>query len=270
MSKGSSEVSQYGRDTASGPSDSVFSLDGVSLSYGAKSALNNVSFSLKRGESLALIGPSGSGKTSLFRLCLGMLKADEGSVYCQQKDIATLQPKDLRAMRSQLGFISQDFALVPNLSVLQNVLAGRLGSRSFLRSCRDFIAPTRSDIENVHSTLAAVGIADTIFKKVFRLSGGEQQRVAIARALFQKPIALIADEPVSSVDPARAEATLYLLKELSERHNLGLLVSLHDLDLARIFFPRLLGLRDGSLVFDCPTQDVSEEMLLSLYRIESS
>jgi phosphonate transport system ATP-binding protein len=246
----------------------VFSLDGVSVSYGNKKALKDASFSLGAGESLALIGPSGSGKTSLLRLCLGMRRAEGGSVYCQQRDIATLSPKDLRSLRSSLGFISQDYALVPNLSVLQNVLAGRLGSRSFLRSCRDFIAPTRSDVENVHATLAAVGIADKIFKKVFRLSGGEQQRVAIARALFQKPIALLADEPVSSVDPARAEATLYLLKELSERHNLALIVSLHDLELARMFFPRLIGLRNGFVAFDSPTEAVNEGMLLDLYRLD--
>jgi phosphonate transport system ATP-binding protein len=130
--------------------------------------------------------------------------------------------------------------------VLQNVIAGRLGRRGSLGALRDLLRPSRSDTREIHRILERVGIGERLYERTDRLSGGEQQRVAIARALFQQPAALLADEPVSSVDPARARDTVSLLAELSAERDLTLCMSLHNLDLAREFFPRLVGLRRGS------------------------
>ena len=175
---------------------------------------------------------------------------------------------DLRAVRAHIGFVHQDSALVPNLRVSQNVIAGGLGRASFFASARAMLWPARADLERAARILTRVGIGDKLFQRTDRLSGGERQRVAIARALFQDPSALLADEPVSAVDPARARDTVELLCELSRERGLTLVVSLHDIALAREFFPRLVGLRAGRIVFDQRTPDVAARTLTDLYALE--
>jgi phosphonate transport system ATP-binding protein len=192
----------------------------------------------------------------------------EGSVRVARRDLAQLDAGELRRVRSTIGFVHQDHSLVPNLRVSQNVIAGSLGRRSFAGAVRSMLWPKQSDLERAAAILARVGIGDKLFQRTDRLSGGERQRVAIARALFQEPSALLADEPVSSVDPARARDTVALLCELSRERGLTLVVSIHDIDLAREFFARLVGLRQGRIVFDRDTQSVTEDELVRLYTIE--
>jgi phosphonate transport system ATP-binding protein len=164
--------------------------------------------------------------------------------------------------------VHQDLALVPNLRVSQNVIAGGLGALGFLASARAMLLPSSADLERVVAILERVGIGEKLFQRTDSLSGGQRQRVAIARALFQDPRALLADEPVSSVDPARARDTVGLLRSLCAERGLTLLVSLHDLELAREFFPRLVGLRDGRIVFDRPTSELAESEYRELYRLD--
>ena len=171
----------------------------------------------------------------------------------------------LRALRSRIGFVHQDLALVPNLRVLQNVLAGRLGRWGLWSALRALLWPGRSAKTDVFKLLAELGIEEKIFEPVANLSGGEAQRVALARALFQEPSVLLADEPVASVDPSRARSVLELLLRVARDRKLPLVVSLHQADLAREFFPRLVGMRAGRIVFDRDRSEVSDADWEALY-----
>ncbi|MBL8858448.1 MAG: ATP-binding cassette domain-containing protein [Planctomycetes bacterium] len=239
----------------------------ASVRYDARAALLEASLVVDPGESVALVGPSGAGKTTLLRLLNASLTPSAGSVCVDYKNLAQLSPVELRAVRARIGFVHQDPSLVPNLRVSQNVIAGALGRASFFGSARAMLWPRRTDLERAARILTRVGIGDKLFQRTDRLSGGERQRVAIARALFQDPSALLADEPVSSVDPARARDTVALLCELSRERGLTLVVSIHDIALAREFFPRLVGLRAGRIVFDERTQDVEAGALTDLYAL---
>ncbi|MDH3592193.1 MAG: ATP-binding cassette domain-containing protein, partial [Planctomycetota bacterium] len=151
----------------------------------------------------------------------------------------------------------------------QNVVLGRLGNRSFFGAFRSLLRPARDELEEMHRILERVGIPEKLYQRTDKLSGGQQQRVAIARALYQEPASLLADEPVSSVDPARARDTIGLLTSISAERNLTLCMSLHNLDLARQYFPRLIGLREGRVVFDKPAAEITDGEFEALYRLEN-
>ncbi|MGB0242045.1 MAG: phosphonate ABC transporter ATP-binding protein [Verrucomicrobiales bacterium] len=245
----------------------AFQLENVTLRFGSLAAVDNVSLSIEPGEQVAFIGPSGSGKTTLIRLLNTMRRQDEGSLSVFGENVSEFSDRRLRELRSLVATIPQHLGLVLNLTSLQNVILGKGGSRGTLRSIRDLIFPAHDDQLAVHEILDRVGIEEKLFERISNLSGGQQQRVAIARALFQEPKALLADEPVSSVDPARARDTVKLLTELSKERGFTLGVSLHHLELAREFFPRLVGMRNGKVVFDGAPESLSEEDLEALYEL---
>jgi phosphonate transport system ATP-binding protein len=246
----------------------AFELRGASVSYGGVAALADAELAFSPGEAACLVGPSGAGKTTLLRLLCGAIRPTRGEVRVEGRDLATLAPAELRRVRARIGFVHQDLALVPNLRVSRNVIAGKLGALGFLASLRAMLLPSSRDLDRARGILERVGIGQKLEQRTDALSGGERQRVAIARALYQDPLAILADEPVSSVDPARARDTIALLVELAAERGLTLLVSLHDLELARAFFPRLVGLRDARVVFDLPTAAIDEGRFRSLYRLE--
>lgn len=246
-----------------------FELQDVGVRYGAQAALSHVDLVIAPGERVALIGPSGAGKTTLLGLLNGTVRPSLGRVLAERRDLATLTPGELRTLRAHIGFVYQDHCLVPNLRVAQNVIAGGFGRRGFLGALRSMTWPLRADLERAAGILERVGIGDKLFQRTDRLSGGERQRTAIARALFQEPGALLADEPVSAVDPARARDTVALLCDLSAERGLTLVASLHDVRLAREFFPRLVGLRGGRVEFDARAQDVDDDRLEALYALEA-
>jgi len=249
----------------------AFRLRGIAVRFGASAALDGVDLEVGAGESLALVGPSGAGKTTLLRLLNGTQIPDGGTVEVNGEPLASLARGPLRRLRSRIGFVHQDLSLVPSLRVSQNVLSGRLGSLSFAGAFRTILFPGSADLARAHALLDRVGIPDKLFERCDRLSGGQRQRVAIARALMQEPVALLADEPVSSVDPARARDTVALLTEISRERGITLVMSLHNLALAREFFPRLVGLRGGRVLFDRPTAAVGDaefDMLYDLARAE--
>ncbi len=244
-----------------------FQLDSVSLDFGEVKAVNDLSLIVKEGESFALIGPSGGGKTSLLRLFNTTLLPNSGQVHVLGKETSKLSPRELRALRSRIATIPQNLGLVPSLTALQNVLHGKGGQRSTLRSMKDLLHPSAADVEKVYALLDRVGIEEKLYQPVSRLSGGQQQRVAIARALFQEPTVLLADEPVSAVDPARARDLVTLLRELAEEHQLTLCMSLHDVDLAQEFFPRIIGMRQGEAQLDAAPNKISPKDLAGLYQL---
>ncbi|MCB9465235.1 MAG: ATP-binding cassette domain-containing protein [Candidatus Eisenbacteria bacterium] len=245
------------------------SVRNASVRFGTTVALDGVDLAIKAGESVALVGPSGSGKTTLLRLLGAVLSPTAGSVRIDGTDVAQRSPRDLRALRSRIGTVPQDLRLVPELRVYQNVAAGRVGRRSFLGLTRDLLFPAQATLTEIHTLLDRVGIEEKLYHRVDQLSGGQRQRVAVARALYQEPELLLADEPVSSVDPARARDALELLCKVAAEHHLTFVTSLHHIDLAREFFPRLVGVRRGRIEFDVRSEDVDEGAIERLYSLEA-
>ena len=237
--------------------------------YGTNLGLAPLSLAIHPGERVALVGPSGSGKTTLLRLLAGAMVPDQGpgAVVIDGKSPANLKPG--RELASLVGIVSQRFDLVPHLPVLHNVLAGRLGHWSLARSILSLVWPMER--RAAQQALARVGIADKINERPGHLSGGEQQRVAIARMMMQSPLVILADEPVASLDPARAEEVMELLVGLVSWNGDGgdsqraLVASLHTASLIRRHFTRVIGLRESRVQFDLPAGDLDDAVLDELY-----
>jgi len=194
-----------------------------------------------------------------------MLTPTRGRVQIDGAPLAELGPRERRAACARTGFVHQDGALVPNLRVLANVISGRFGHWSALGALWRTAWPARATVVEVYELLRQLGIEDKLYARLDTLSGGEQQRVALARALYQEPTLLLADEPVAAVDPERARALIDLLQSVCAQRGLTLVVNLHDLELARRSFTRLIGLRQGRVQFDAPTSDLTDADFAQLY-----
>ena len=245
-----------------------FELRDACVDFDGHAACAGLDLDIGRGEMVAFVGPSGAGKTTALRLLNQTVRPKSGIVRADGVDLATLSDASLRALRARIGVIPQDLGLVPNLRVSQNVLAGRLGRQGTLRSLGAILFPPRAQLERVLALLDRLGVGEKLYHRVDSLSGGEMQRVAIARALYQEAGALLADEPLSALDPARSRETIQLLVTLAREHELTLVLSMHDIALAREFVPRLVGLRDGRVLFDDRTEVIAEERYGDLYRLE--
>ncbi len=237
----------------------------ISHSFGTTKALEDVSLTVDAGEQVALIGSSGCGKTTLLRLMGTQLMPSKGQVLILDKSPSDLSPKELKHLRTRIAMIPQHLGLVPNVRVLNNVLNGGLGKLNLWQTFRQLILPAASATRRAYNLLDRAGISEKLYDRTDSLSGGQQQRVAVARALYQNPAVMLADEPVSSIDPARARDTISLLTQLSREEGITLIVSLHNLELAREFFPRLIGLRAGRIAFDTSPEDLSTQDCQKLY-----
>jgi len=226
-------------------------------------ALERVALLVTAGESIALLGPSGAGKTTLLALLDGRLQGWTGRVSVLGAPLDPDHPPP-RTRRPDTGFVFQEFALVERSTVLHNVLNGRLGRMSPLRALLG--SPTAHDLEIARTALADCGIADLTERRVDSLSGGQRQRVAIARCLAQEPRLILADEPVSNLDPTRAGEILSLLTGAARARGATALFSSHQPDLARRFAQRIIGIRGGRIVFDVPTSELNEAATADLYR----
>lgn len=235
---------------------SSFRLAGVHAQQAGFPVLRGVDLDIHDEVPVALLGPSGAGKTSLLRLLGGTLLPSQGEAQLLDVNPRIASPAELRDLRRRVGFVHQDLALVPNLRVLPNVLAGRLGRFGLLGALRHLLWPSPTTKAQVFALLEELGIEEKLFEPVRNLSGGEAQRVALARALYQEPSVLLADEPVASVDPSRARSVLELLLQVARDRSIPLVVSLHQADLAKEYFPRLVGLRQGRVLFDCAREEV--------------
>lgn len=226
-------------------------------------AIDGIDLEVRKGEKVALIGPSGAGKTTLFRMLNCTLRPTSGRLCIHGENVETLHGRPLRQMRRRIGTVYQQHNLVPRLRVIHNVLSGQLGRWSTLRSLISLVRP--SDIQLAYDALMRVGIEDKIFTRTDELSGGQQQRVAIARVLIQNPEVILADEPVSSVDPSLAQTIIRLLLDISDCMQKTLLMSLHSVDLALAYFPRVIGIKKGKAIFDLSPDKISEDLLADLY-----
>jgi phosphonate transport system ATP-binding protein len=242
----------------------VVEFAGVSFSYdGLNSALKNISFAVQAGEKIALIGQSGSGKSTLLRLINGEHASSSGLVSTLGKNLATLKGSSLRALRSKVAIVYQDFGVLPRMSALENVLTGSLGRLRLPRlGIRSYPKTFRAEALEV---LGRVGLREFAYQRVGELSGGQIQRVAIARAIFQKPELLLLDEPVSSLDPETSRIILELITKLAKEDGLTVLVSLHQAEWAKKWPDRVIGLRKGMLVLDTPAKTLTLSELKKFY-----
>ena len=233
--------------------------------FGDKVALNQVSFQVNPGEMLALVGASGSGKSTLLRHLNGLQVGDSGCVQIfgtSLQDNGQLHSQ-VRSLRSKIGFIFQQFNLVNRLTVLENVLAGRLSQISLLRSTFRLFSPTEKRI--ALEALERVGILDQADKRADLLSGGQQQRVAIARCLVQQARIILADEPIASLDPESSRRVMELLCELNRENGITVITSLHQVQVVRHYFDRSIALKDGEVRYDGHTTGLDDPRLNEIY-----
>ena len=243
--------------------DSLIRLTGVTKTFGSTIALKDASLQVSRGEIVVLLGLSGSGKSTLLRHLDGLEVPTSGDVEVLGAAVPSLRGKALRALRSRVGFIFQQFELVPSLTVLENVLTGSLSRVRGPRLGLWGYAKTAKIQALEH--LDRVGLLDRAYQRSDTLSGGQQQRVAIARALMQKPDILLADEPVASLDPESSEQVMALIREIAADEGLTVVCSLHQVDLAISWADRIVGLRHGEVVLDTPTTDLTKAEVMEIY-----
>jgi len=235
-------------------------------SKGGREILKGVSFSVEADDFCAVIGPSGAGKSTLIRCINRLVEPDSGSIVLYGRDVAQISTRELRQTRRHIGMIFQEFNLVNRMSVMDNVLAGRLGAVGTLRSIVKLFP--RGDIERALAMLDRVGLIDHVDKRADQLSGGQRQRVGIARALMQDPKLLLVDEPTSSLDPKISREVMTLIREVAREFHVPVLCNIHDVQLATEFCSRILGLQDGVKMFDGPTAALDRRKLDEIYAME--
>lgn len=230
-------------------------------------ALNDVSFTVKRGEFLVLLGLSGSGKSTLLRCINRLIEPTVGTIIFDGIDVTRASARQLRQIRRRMAMIFQQFNLVKRSTVLTNVLAGRLGYVSSATSAIHKFS--KQDIDMAMANLDRVGIPEQAYKRADELSGGQQQRVGIARALMQQPTLLMADEPVSALDPATSHSVMQHLEMMNREDGVTVIASLHFLSLARRYGTRILALKDGEIVFEGLPTEIDETKFMEIYGEEA-
>jgi len=245
----------------------AFSFDRVNFSHAnGKEALRDINLSATAGETIAIIGSSGSGKTSFLNLLATSLRPSHGIVAVLNQNPWKLSKGQLQKLRSQIGLVHQTPPIPPRQRVITAVLAGRLGQWPLWKSLWSLIYPV--DIKGPELCLQKLDLADRLFDRCDYLSGGQLQRVGVARTLYQKPKLMLADEPVSAMDPVLSDLTIKCLIEDAQRRGACLVASLHAVDIALKWFPRIIGLREGEVFFDLPATKVSDSLLRELYASE--
>lgn len=241
----------------------------VHKSFGQKKVLRGINLEIRKGEFVAIIGASGCGKTTLIRVANGFVVPDRGEVFIGDERINYADPKKLREIRRKIGMIYQLFNLVERSSALQNVLNGSLGHyRGMGGLLATFGIFRRESVTKAIEYLNYVGLSDCTKERADRLSGGQKQRVAIARALMQEPLILLADEPIANLDPKTSHRILGLLKRINKDTGLTTVVVIHHIDFVQSYFDRVIGIKDGVVVFDGRYDDLKEDILEYIYSDE--
>lgn len=231
-------------------------------------ALNDVNLALSGQDFTVLIGPSGAGKSTLMRVLNGLVRPKSGKVWINQTEISHAPEKTVRLERRRIGMVFQSFNLVKRLTAFENVLLGRLGDMPGWRSTLRLY--TKADRSLAMNTLERVGMADFAWQRADTLSGGQQQRVGIARALAQRPQLILADEPISALDPKSSEQVMELLRDIQKRDGIAVLTNLHHLDAVREYAGRVIALKRGSVFFDGSVQRLTDEITRNLYYSETT
>ena len=228
--------------------------------------LKGVSFDVGAEDFFAIIGPSGAGKSTLIRCINRLVEPQSGTIRLDGVDVLRLGSRELLRLRRHIGMIFQEFNLIDRMSVMDNVLSGRLGYVGSLRSV--FRLFPRSDIQRALMLLERVGLQDHVDKRADELSGGQRQRVGIARALMQEPTLLLLDEPTSALDPKISREVMGLIQSIAREVGVPVLCNIHDVELAREFSNKIIGLQDGVKMFDGPTSALDRARLEEIYAME--
>lgn len=228
--------------------------------------LKGISFQVEEDDFFAIIGPSGAGKSTLIRCINRLIEPSSGSIKLHGTDMLALNGGELRRMRRHIGMIFQEFNLINRMSVMDNVLSGRLGYVGSLRSI--FRVFKDEDIQRALELLERVGLKDHIDKRADQLSGGQRQRVGIARALMQEPNLLLLDEPTSALDPKISREVMGLIRTMATELKVPVLCNIHDVQLAKEFCNKIIGLQDGVKMFDGPTETLDQSNLDEIYAME--
>ena len=225
--------------------------------------LNNINLKIQKGEFVVMVGLSGAGKSTLLRSINRLHEITEGEIMIEGESITAAKGQGLRRMRRDIGMIFQSFNLVKRSTVLKNVLAGRVGYHSTLRTTLGLFP--KEDLELAFQSLKRVNILEKAYERADELSGGQQQRVSIARALAQEAKIILADEPVASLDPLTTKQVLDDLKKINEDFGITTIVNLHSIDLARQYATRIIGLHAGEIVFDGLVEEATDEKFAEIY-----
>ena len=242
----------------------TLSIQGLHKEYTrGKPVLRDISLEFSASGFTAVIGPSGTGKSTLIRCINRLVEPTAGAILFQGQDLVTLSRRALREARRSIGMVFQEYNLVERLTVMENLLTGRLGYVTPLKAwLRRFPA---ADIEEAFDLLEVVGLSGFANQRADSLSGGQRQRVGIARAVMQHPKLLLADEPTSSLDPKTSVEIMSLLRDLGSAKSIPIIVNMHDVDLARRFADRIIGMAEGRVVYDGAPADLTDEHLKSIY-----
>ncbi len=239
----------------------------VNKFFGNNHAVKNVSFEVNKPQMIGIIGRSGAGKSTLLRIINRLTDATDGEIEIDGQNILQLKSKEKRSWQRNCAMIFQQFNLVPRLDVLTNVILGRLNYQgSFRASLKMFSRDERADALILLNTL---GMANTALQRAETLSGGQQQRVAICRALMQNPKMILADEPIASLDPMNARMVMESLRKIHDEKNLTVISNLHTLDTAKTYCDRIIGMKDGAIVFDDLPEKLSDKLAREIYGAEA-
>ncbi|QKS73323.1 phosphonate ABC transporter ATP-binding protein [Paenalkalicoccus suaedae] len=245
-------------------SDAVLQLKDVEMTFpDGTQALRGISLTIKKGELVSIIGPSGAGKSTFMRSLNRLNTPTAGSIVFEGQDVMRARGKELREIRRRIGMVFQHFNLIKRSQTYHNVLHGRLGYMPTLKG--SFGRFSKEDTEKAFEVLRRVGLEEHMFKRADELSGGQQQRVGIARAIIQEPSLLLADEPIASLDPSSSENVMNYLKQVCEEDGLTSIVNLHQVDFAKKFAHRIIGIKAGEVVFDGAPRELTDGIIDYLY-----
>jgi phosphonate transport system ATP-binding protein len=246
----------------------LLELKNVSKQYGKDTlALSDVNFSVNEGEFISIIGPSGAGKSTLLRCINRMIDANRGEILFDNVNVLDLKKRDLRKLRTKIGMIFQHYNLVNRLSVIENVLHGRLGYKTVIGGALGFYS--EEEKRQAISLLKILGLEDQMYKRCDQLSGGQKQRVGIARALIQDPKLLLCDEPIASLDPNASKVIMDHLKNISTSMGITVLVNLHQVDVALSYSDRVIGVSKGKVVYNGSPSEITDEEIHGIYGSEA-
>ena len=242
----------------------IMTIENLNKEYSkGKSVLKDVNFEIKQGELLSIIGPSGAGKSTLLRSINRMIEPTSGKITFNEQNITNVKGKELRRMRTNIGMIFQHYNLVDRLSVYENVMHGTLGYKNSLQGI--FSLYTESEKEEALDIITELGIGDHIYKRCDELSGGQKQRVGIARALVQKPKIILCDEPIASLDPSSSRVIMEHLRKICSEKGITVIVNLHQVDVAKNYSDRIIGLNSGEIVFNGHPAEINKEVIQAVY-----
>ncbi|MBS8258928.1 phosphonate ABC transporter ATP-binding protein [Roseibium polysiphoniae] len=242
--------------------------ESVTKDFGTRTAVDRVSFTIDKPQMVGIIGRSGAGKSTLLRMINRLTPATSGRIIFNGEDILSLKGAMMRRWQRDCAMVFQQFNLVPRLDVVTNVMLGRLNAQSTLKSMFNIFSA--DDVNTALAALDRLGIVQEATKRAEELSGGQQQRVAIARALMQDPHMVLADEPIASLDPMNAKIVMDALREIHERDNKVVICNLHTLDTARNYCDRVIGMRDGKVVFDGEPELLTTDVAREIYGADES